>query len=65
MTDHKFKAGQSVELRVRMGNWAPAGSFSVVRLLPSNERENQYRLKSAKDGHERVAAESEITPTRT
>ncbi len=65
MAIHKFKVGQSVELRARMGNWLPAGPFSVVRPLPSDGRENQYRLKSEKDGHERVAAESDLSPLPT
>ncbi len=62
MTEHKFKAGQSVELRGRAGMRLPQGSFSVVRPLPAEGRENQYRLKSKRDGHERVAAESDLVP---
>ena len=64
MTGHKFRTGQAVELRPQMGVWLPSGSFTVVRQLPSNGQQNQYRLKSTKDGQERVAAESELTPTR-
>ncbi len=62
MEDHKFKVGQAVELRARIGigTWLPPGSFSVVRQLPPSGRENQYRLKSTNDGHERVATESEL-----
>ncbi|HLY57227.1 MAG TPA: hypothetical protein VKS60_16810 [Stellaceae bacterium] len=62
MAEHKFKAGQSVELRGRMGTWVPPGPFSVVRPLPPEGRENQYRLKSKRDGHERVAIESDLAP---
>jgi hypothetical protein len=61
MAEHKFKTGQSVELQARMGNWQPPGPFSVVRPLPPEGRENQYRLKSKRDGHERVAAESDLS----
>ena len=60
MEQYKFKAGQSVELRGRAGAWLPSGLFNVVRTLPSDGRQNQYRLKSVKDGHERVATEGEI-----
>jgi hypothetical protein len=61
MADHKYKSGQSVELRARMGGGMPTGAFSVVRTLPPDGRENQYRLKSKRDGHERVAPESDLT----
>ena len=62
MAEHIFKAGQSVELRGHMGTWVPQGPFSVVRRLPPAGRENQYRLKSKRDGHERVAVESDLAP---
>ena len=60
MADHKFKPGQSVELRPKMGSWSRADTFSIVRTMPPEGRENQYRLKSKRDGHERVAAERDI-----
>ena len=60
MAQYKFKAGQAVQLRGRAGAWLPSGLFNVVRTLPSDGRQNQYRLKSVKDGHERVATEGEI-----
>jgi hypothetical protein len=37
-----------------------AGMYHVVRTLPPNGVENQYRLKSQKDGHERVVLESRM-----
>ena len=61
MTEHKFKTGQSVELRGRMGVWVPQGPFSVVQLLPPEGQQNQYRLKSTRDGHERVVVESDLS----
>ena len=60
VSDHKFKPGQSVELRGRKGSWSPTGPFSVVRPLPPQGRENQYRLKSKADGQELVATESDL-----
>lgn len=62
MAQHKFKAGQLVEPRGRMGTSVPPGPFSIVRLLPPEGRENQYRLKSKRDGHERVVLESDLAP---
>jgi hypothetical protein len=61
LADHKYKTGQSVEVHNRRGSWSPPGPFSVVRPLPFDGRENQYRLKSKADGHEFVATESEIS----
>jgi len=36
------------------------GQYRVVRLLPAEGDDNPYRLKSIRDGHERVARESQI-----
>jgi hypothetical protein len=60
MEQYKFMAGQAVELRGRSGAWLPSGLFNVERTLPSDGHQNQYRLKSVKDGHERVATEGEL-----
>jgi hypothetical protein len=59
---YKFKTRQTV-------TYSPAGlggtdrnvRFEVVRLLPQEHGVNQYRLKSILDGHERVAAEGELS----
>jgi hypothetical protein len=59
--EYKFDAGQTVELHFPKGSWQAPGPFSVVRRLPFDGRENQYRLKSKSDGHERVAAESDLS----
>jgi hypothetical protein len=61
MIEYKFRAGQSVELHFPKGSYQAPGPFSVVRRLPFDGRENQYRLKSDSDGHERVAAESDLS----
>jgi hypothetical protein len=64
MAAHKFKVGQLVTLHSkRHGVWAER--FGVVRLLPP---ENGFRVKSTRDGHERVVLESELAgaaPERT
>jgi hypothetical protein len=41
-----------------------AERFEVVRLLP-HESNFQYRIKSTRDGHERVVFESELSVPRT
>jgi len=60
MGPYKFKLGQSVEfvhsdLRAR-----PPGAFEIVRVMPSERGIQQYRVRSAIDGHERMAIESEL-----
>lgn len=63
MTPHKFSIGQRV-------NYNPAGglheshvrgSYTIVRQLPSENRDWQYRVKSDRDQHERIVLESQLT----
>ena len=61
MTTHKFKNGQSVTLVRRRYERTPAGSFTVLRALPTEHGINQYRIKSTADGHERVVSEAELS----
>ncbi len=58
---HKFKTGQRVTLAApaRIGADRPE-TFEVIRLLPEERGIHHYRLKSAVDGHERVASEGEL-----
>lgn len=39
---------------------APTDTFEIVRLLPSEHGNPQYRIKSLRDGHERVVTESDL-----
>jgi hypothetical protein len=39
---------------------APAGSYRITRLLPDEQGDHQYRIKSIRDAHERVAKESQL-----
>jgi hypothetical protein len=38
----------------------PSGNFRVVSLLPDYQGNNQYRIESASDSHQRVVVETEI-----
>jgi hypothetical protein len=38
----------------------PRGTYTIVRKLPVEGRDCQYRVKSTDDGHERVLRESQI-----
>ena len=59
---HKFAVGQTV--RFSPGVHSPAsikGNYKVVRLLPAEANDHQYRIQSTVDGHERVVRESQLT----
>lgn len=58
---HKFQLGQRVHLLARPWDLTPpAGYFRIMRLLPREGTEHQYRIQSVADGHERVVRESQI-----
>jgi hypothetical protein len=60
MTEHKYKTGQTVQIGGSPRGYIPLGAYKVVTPMPSNGAEFQYRIKSVKDGHERVVPESQI-----
>lgn len=68
MADHKFKTGQTVTVAetARTGpnrtgyGLTPHGNFQIVQPLPAEHGQNQYRIKSNLDGHERVVRENEL-----
>ena len=64
MDPHRYRVGQTVRFiktsRSSGVGPAPAGNFRVVRLLPDYQGNNQYRVESTSDGHQRVVIESEI-----
>ncbi|MEJ1976740.1 MAG: SDR family oxidoreductase [Acetobacteraceae bacterium] len=60
---HKFSIGSFV--RFSPGAYEAAsmvGTYTVVRQLPPEPGDCQYRVKSILDGHERVVRESQLTP---
>ena len=64
MSTHKFQIGQSVQLQPGGKEYnVPAGSYTVQRLLPSENRDFQYRVKNSRDGHERIVRESQLQPS--
>ena len=61
MIQHKFAIGQSVEfLPGRMDMHVPRGTYTIVRPLPVESNERQYRVKNTRDGHERIMRESQL-----
>ena len=61
MEKRKFAAGESVVMTPSRVHRAPPDTFEIVRLLPPERGNPQYRIKSLRDGHERVVMESDIT----
>jgi len=61
MAAHTFSVGARIELSPdRFDSAAPSGTYTVVRQLPNDAKDREYRVKSATDGHERVVRESQI-----
>ena len=61
MDDHKFKLGQTVSYTSGpFGRGGTAGFYKVTQLLPPEGDDNQYRIKSAAEPHERVVKESQL-----
>ncbi|MFO1060027.1 MAG: hypothetical protein U1E53_24050 [Dongiaceae bacterium] len=61
MTRHSFSVGD--EVRFDPGIFertSVAGSYCVVKLLPPDGADLQYRVRSLSDGHERVAREFQL-----
>ena len=62
---HKFTIGQNVRYTAGpFGRFGASGSFKIVKLLPSDGEEQQYRIKSATEAFERVAKESQLDRDR-
>jgi len=63
MVRHKFAVGQTVEfLPGRNDLHVPPGRYTIVRQLPMEANDCQYRVKNARDGHERIMRESQLVP---
>ena len=57
-----FRTGQTVRLmRGFPRRSAAEGEYKIVCQLPDEGGELQYRVKSAREPHERVVKESELT----
>ncbi|KAB2914580.1 MAG: hypothetical protein F9K29_14555 [Hyphomicrobiaceae bacterium] len=62
MARHKFKIGQTVTFTPpRMTYAASSREYTIVRLLPSEGNDCQYRIKGVAEPFERIARESELT----
>ncbi len=58
---HKYQVGETVYYTSpTFGRAAATGSYTVVKLLPSEGDDYQYRIKSNGEAFERVAKESQL-----
>jgi hypothetical protein len=58
---HKYRVGEMVYYTSpTFGRAAATGSYTVVKLLPSEGDDYQYRIKSSGEAFERVAKESQL-----
>lgn len=58
---HKFHIGQTVFYTSSpISRPGASGSYKVVRLLPSDGEDYQYRIKNPGEAFERVAKESQL-----
>lgn len=59
--EHKYAIGQTVHYTSGMiGRHGGSGNYQVVRLLPYEGGDFQYRIKSVGETYERVAKESQL-----
>ncbi|SDB73029.1 hypothetical protein [Belnapia rosea] len=60
---HGFVVGQSVEIIPgRYDGDIPRGAYTILRLLPNEGADREYRVRHQLDGQERVARESQLRP---
>lgn len=65
LRSHKYAVGQNVRyIAGPFGRFGASGAFKVMKLLPSEGDEHQYRIKSANEAFERVAKESQLDRDR-
>lgn len=58
---HKFVVGETVYFTAsNVARPAASGTYEVIRLLPTDGDDCQYRIKSSTEAFERVAKESQL-----
>ena len=61
---HKYDVGATVYFTAsNIARPAASGTYEVIRLLPTEGDDCQYRIKSANEAFERVAKESQLALT--
>jgi hypothetical protein len=63
--EHKFEIGQTVFFTSKLlGHMSVNDTYQIVKLLPSDGEDYQYRIKSKTEAFERVAKESQLDRLR-
>ena len=58
---HKYSVGETVYFTAsNVARPAATGTYEVIRLLPTDGDDCQYRIKSSTEAFERVAKESQL-----
>lgn len=66
MLQHRFAVGQRIEFDPgKFDGTGGRGTYTVLRLLPNDSSDREYRVKSVHDGHERVVRESQVRARST
>jgi hypothetical protein len=61
LRSHKYHVGDVVYYTSpSFGRAAATGSYTVIKLLPSEGEDHQYRIKNTDEAFERVAKESQL-----
>ena len=61
---HGFSVGHEVEFVAgAMDGNVPRSAYTVVRQLPNDAEDRDYRVRNRRDGHERVVRESQLRPS--
>ena len=58
---YKFSVGETVTMVPSVFRNVPGGVYQVIKRLPDNGIEYEYRIRSATEPHERVVRESELS----
>jgi len=61
MSAPKFKIGDTIFLKGSHN--VPSGAYVIIRLLPKQNGEFGYQIKSAREPHDRVVRESQLSVT--
>jgi hypothetical protein len=61
LQEHKYHLGETVYFASRrLGHMAANSTYRIVRLLPSDGADYQYRIKNQNEAFERVVRESQL-----
>lgn len=57
----KFKVGQEVRFTSNvLGRPGASGIYTIIRVLPDESEDREYRIKSRSENYERMARESQL-----